>query len=227
MSKTTSATPVYAVLTGDLVRSSDFSPDRLAQVRSEIEKATRAIAAWEPSLLVGGPDFFRGDAWQLVIGDPGRFLRAAVFIRAWLLALEEPADTRIAAGLGSAERIDKAVSQSVGAAFTLSGHKLDSMGRRREIDVSLPPYADAEAAWLPPMLQLCSTIIGRWKPRQALLACAALEPVNRTQVDIAKSLKVTQQGVSDAYVSSGLGSVLGAIEFVEAQPWADLVGKAG
>ncbi len=79
--------------------------------------------------------------------------------------------------------------------------------------------------WLTPLLSLCGAVVSRWKPKQAAVACLALEPAGHTQREIGDRLKMTQQGVSDAIVASDFRAVLDAITFLEDLPWTDLVGE--
>lgn len=218
-------TALYAVLTGDLVRSTGLSPDHIARVRNEIEAGAEAVAGWQPGLLAGGPEFFRGDAWQLALSDPRLFLRASVFLRARLLAMKPQADTRIAIGLGPIKRLEPEVSHSIGSAFTLSGRTLDNMKRRRQFEAGATASSDESVLWLAPLLSLCGAVVSRWKPKQAQIACLALDPAGPTQKEIADHLHMTQQGVSDAIVASDFRSVLDAVVFLEGLAWAELVGE--
>lgn len=210
---------LYAVLTGDLVDSTSQSSDFIAQAREEIEIGSQVIAGWAPGLLAGGPEFFRGDAWQLALSDPRFFLRASVYLRARLLALKPQADTRIAIGLGPIQRIEPQVSHSVGAAFTFSGRTLDDMKPWRLLAADANVARDGRMQWLPPLLSLCGAVVSRWKPKQAQIACLALDPQDRTQANLGKLLGLSQQGVSDAMVSAEFKSVMDAILYLESVPW--------
>lgn len=211
--------PLYAVLTGDLVGSTALPPERVAQAREEIERGAEAIDAWRPGLLAGGPEFFRGDAWQLALSDPALFLRAAVYIRARLLSLKPQTDTRIGIGLGPVTRLEVEVSHSVGSAFTISGRTLDGMKNRRLLEVGAAA-SSASLLWLEPLLSLCGAVVSRWKPAQAQVACLALDPGALTQKEIGERLGRTQQGVSDAIVGSDFRAVEDAIRFLESLRWS-------
>lgn len=216
---------LYAVLTGDLVGSTKLSPDHIRRVREEIEAGAHAIAGWQPGLLAGGPEFFRGDSWQLALSDPRLFLRASVYLRARLLSLETRADTRIAIGLGPISRLEPEVSHSIGSAFTLSGRTLDRMKGRRAFGADVTASSDGSVLWLTPLLSLCSALVSRWKPEQARIAAVALEPLDLTQEEIGERLDRSQQLVSKAFVATGLRSVLETATFLEGLPWEDLIGE--
>src|SRR6202012_891309 len=97
-------TELYAVLTGDLVKSSKLTPVELDGVREAIFEAADQIGAWQAGVIVGAPEFYRADAWQLLLSDPSKFLRVALYLRA-ALRRQKRWDTRIAIGLGGVDRI--------------------------------------------------------------------------------------------------------------------------
>ena len=204
-----------AVLTGDLMRSTALSHEDLLVVREALAAAAAEIARWNRG-QVHGPDFFRGDSWQLVLMDGSLFLRAAVFLRATLRALEQGADTRIAIGVGGFDVLDERyVSRSVGEAFTLSGRSLDGMSRLDGLSLDLSHWS-TQYQLLPAILAFCSHVVDTWSPSQARVALKALLPGDRTQGDVGEALGVTRQAVNKVYRQSGLPAVLTAIEAFEA-----------
>jgi len=94
----------YAVLTGDIIQSSRLTPTQLESVRSSLIASVNAVRRWQPGLVKGKPEFFRGDAWQLLLTDTAMALRVGVFLRASLLS-RGLADSRVAIGLGEVEEI--------------------------------------------------------------------------------------------------------------------------
>lgn len=89
----------WAVITGDIVRSSSLSSDELCDVRAQLVDAVADIRGWGRRILRGRPDFFRGDAWQVLLSDPRRALRVALYVRSQLISIGL-ADTRLSIGLG-------------------------------------------------------------------------------------------------------------------------------
>ena len=89
------------VLTGDLVASSDLSPEAVDHALTIIETAATDMAGWN------GPDglsrFARrgGDSWQIALADPSRALRAALFVQACLRRDNAKSQTRIALATGT------------------------------------------------------------------------------------------------------------------------------
>lgn len=203
-----------AVLTGDLVGSTGLKHGDLLGVRQALEDAAGQIAGWGRG-RVHGPDFFRGDSWQLVLEESGLYLRAAIYLRTAVLALEPAVDTRISIGVGQVEALDEAyVSRSIGEAFTLSGRSLDDMSRLDVFSLNVAKPAPS-LMLMPVVLSFCSHVVGEWSPSQARAALEALKPGARTQGDVAEALGITRQAVNKTYLRSGLPSVLLAIEAFE------------
>ena len=218
-------TAIYAVLTGDLIQSTEMSPDLVGEVRRTMDDAAHTVAEWREGLVVGGPEFFRGDAWQLALGDPRMFLRVALYLRARLRAMKPQTDTRIAVGLGPGH-VERQVSLSTGAAFVRSGRKLDGMEPWRLLAADTGDASETMAA-LDALLAVSGAVAARWKPKQALIASLALDPRGMTQVEMARNLGMTQQGISDALVSSDYRVLAEAVAWVEGLDWTKRVGAAG
>lgn len=211
---------VIAVLTGDLVGSSNLGLDRLEQARQRVAEAVGWCDAWRPGLVMGRAQFFRGDSWQLALRDPGLSLRVAIVLRAALLSLQFKADGRIGIGVGSYERIDEGqVSLSVGDAFSCSGAALDGMGRDLRFRVEMAPGLAGRADWLPAMLGLCDELVGRLQPRQAELVWRCFGPKPPLQKDVAVQLGISPQSVSEGLASAGHSALVAAAEAVERVDW--------
>jgi hypothetical protein len=126
---------IYAVLTGDLVKSSHLS---IQQSRRAMELLKKAAGEFEKSFrgaIEGNLDSFRHDSWQLLMKKPRLAVRAAIFLRTALKMQSDARtryDTRIGIGIGTVDSISKRrISDSRGAAFTLSGKALDGMDGER------------------------------------------------------------------------------------------------
>jgi len=126
---------IYAVLSGDLVRSSKLSVE---QSRGAIQQLKRAVAEFEKNFhgaIQEELDSFRNDSWQLLMKRPELAIRATVFLRASIKMQSDATtryDTRIGIGIGTVDSISKRrISDSRGAAFTLSGKALDGMNSQR------------------------------------------------------------------------------------------------
>ena len=93
--------PVLAVLSGDIIGSTERDAKAITRIRDSIlESVARFEYDWG-DCVIGTPDFFSGDAWQLAMSNPALSLRLAILIRAELRAKLD-ADTRISIGIGEA-----------------------------------------------------------------------------------------------------------------------------
>ena len=115
--------PLHAVLTGDIVNSTQLPPvvDIIL-----LEKLKRAFSNYIT-------EFYRGDSFQTYIPDPVGSLRAALFARSLAIGLseaeEEPAltDIRISIGIGTVVLPVRTPGTARGEAFLLSGRGLDNI----------------------------------------------------------------------------------------------------
>lgn len=214
MALSKSAPKTVAVLTGDVVGSTRLALDTFEAARNALTRAAHLTQQWSRA-KVYGPDFYRGDAWQFVVSDPCLSVRTAIWLKTHLIASQLDVETRIAIGVGVAEKIDtKAVTRSTGEAFVRSGRALDDMGQRRGIIFAL---GDDQSAlhWLPSQVAACDFIVSRWKPSQAAVAVKLLEPHAGSQKDIAKSVGRHPQAVSRVANDGGVLVLLDLLTSVE------------
>ncbi|MBK1833493.1 hypothetical protein [Roseibacillus ishigakijimensis] len=204
-------TPFVAVLTGDLIKSSQLSPDELETVRAQISEAFAELATWDSPtspVVAGEVDFFRGDSWQAALEQARFALRAVLFLRAHLIS-QGLSDTRTAIGLGAVDHLDRElISRSSGEAFLLSGHALDKLSPKVNLTAAIARERDGQLHhWLPVVCQLCDSILNRWSRRQAEMMTLALHPADLTHEEISRQLGTSRQNVT-ATLDSAQGSVL-------------------
>lgn len=215
----------YAVLTGDLVRSSRLTSADSKNAMACLKRAAAEIGQQHPAAVVGRIDTFRHDSWQLLLGHPALAFRIAVFIRA-ALKMESDADTkydtRISIGIGAVELISKRrISDSRGPAFTSSGKGLDELdGQRLALSTGgarLVPWSGIQNGIVP----LLDCVVGDWTPTESRAVCGALKGWTQEETAgnwprRAKTQKrPTRQAVSDSLVRahwSAIEAVLGWIE---------------
>jgi hypothetical protein len=222
------AVGAFAVLTGDIIESSRLSAAQLDRARSLVLKGAQQFHSKSRPMVLGAPEFFRGDAWQLLLREPGQALRMALYIRA-LLSAGVGVETRVSIGIGPVDAIDKSrTSLSTGEAFTLSGHALDEITGYFDLTGALPGRAAVLAQWFPAILHLCSGLIRGWTRRQAEIVSLALLSDSRTHEEIARSLRppVSKQTVSESLAGSNWRSLLEAIRVFETTDWSSTVGVA-
>ena len=206
-----------AVLTGDIIKSTDMTFERLADVRKTLGDAFEQIA---PSQ--GRIEFYRGDGWQLWLSDAKAAFRLALYLRARLRAAHD-ADTRISIGLGGVDRpVSANIALSAGEAFTLSGRGLDAMPSHLALTAHLPKSSGALARWVPVACHLTDEIVGGWTQRQAEICAKALELGEATHQDIADSLEppVAKQTVTASLAGAGWRALQAPLVAFEETDWA-------
>ncbi|MCA8955966.1 MAG: hypothetical protein KDC87_07825 [Planctomycetes bacterium] len=219
---------IHAVLTGDLVQSRRLSAGDLEKVRGALLAALEQVRGWRRGVVRGKPEFFRGDAWQVLLGDAGAALRVAVFVRAALRSFGV-ADTRIAVGLGEVEAVStRRVSLSTGEAFVLSGHALDGMTGASRLAIQLPESSGPWATWMTAVGELCDSHVGRWTRRQAEIVSLAVGPDEPLHEQIAARVRpaVSRQAVSKALLGAGFTALRDAVRAFAETPWEGLLTRS-
>lgn len=218
---------IYAVLTGDLVKSSRLSNEMSRRAMDLIRDGASKFAEIQPGSTIGKIDTFRFDGWQLLLGKPELALHAALFLRS-ILKMESDSlskfDTRVSIGIGSVESIiEEKVSDSRGAAFTVSGKALDSMGSKTlEFSTSIDsdhPWKSLENGIVP----LLDCVVSKWTPPESRAVCGAL--TGWTQEEAARkwprlessNKQITRQAVGDSLTRANWNTVETTLQWVNAE----------
>lgn len=191
----------YAVLTGDIIESSQLSPKTLKKLFQELRDNSKKFNEIYPNAIKGNLDVYSGDSWQLLMTDIKKSIRAALYLRAVIKSWEKPKiDTRIAIAIGNIDEATlntKRVSESTGEAFTESGRALQEMPRSSRMALKATNFYSKESnKILKASIYLLDEIAANWKPGQANTIRLALLGFN--QEKIAKQLGVSQPTVNQA-----------------------------
>lgn len=188
---------IQAVLTGDLVASTEAGPHSVNGAMAVLSVAATDIAGWGISgqTVVGETHFtrFRGDGWQILV-PPALFgLRAALLMYARLAADPGLPATRIAVGLAPVDQVPGPdLSDAHGAAFAVSGRALAQMDRAERLRLA----GDGITPCLAAFIRLLDDRITDWTPEQAEAVAHAIAPDAPTQTAIAAALGITPQALS-------------------------------
>ncbi|HEY9039142.1 MAG TPA: MarR family transcriptional regulator [Roseovarius sp.] len=191
----------YAVLTGDLMNSSDLDPAALDAAMDSLRDA---------ALDFGGTFGRRGgDGWQCAAPEPANALRYALILRAALRSLRKDHATRIAiaAGAGTLPASGD-VNAAHGPAFTASGRLLEAMPAHVGM-------ADAAGGAQDAATRLADHISSGWTPAQARSVRLILWPKGRIRADAAAALGITRQAVDQALWSAGFPALSDALDLIE------------
>jgi hypothetical protein len=204
---------IAAVLTGDLVGSTEAAPKALEQAMDVLADAAGAVSSWTP-----GADTrftrFRGDGWQIHVAEPGLALRAALAASARLRAADLGLATRVAIGIGEVDTLGTdSLADARGAAFEASGHALDNLGRTRRMAIE----GDDVRALHRIIVDLLADYVRHWTPEQAEATALYLRPDNPTLADIAPKLGITPQAVNYRLSGAGAPAIRRALSAWEAE----------
>jgi hypothetical protein len=194
----------YAVITGDIVRSSALSPAERRRLLKVIDAGSRQLRRILTASVPLDIDVFRGDSWQMLVTDPAQSLRAALLFRAHLRWQMESHhfDTRLAIGVGTADLLPRRrVSEGSGEAFRLSGLALDRMKKRR---MSFSSPGSGCERQLDVVVHLLDGIAVHWTDKQAHAVIGAMQ--GWTQEKIARSWgdpPITQQTAAQHLEGAG------------------------
>lgn len=203
---------ITAVLSGDIIASSELSPKE--------RKVLEDVLWTELRRLSGSDDNFsiqRGDAFQFKITEPVQALAIAIELRCLLKTKvnpdgKAPSDARISIGIGSEDLKGRTVSSSDGEAYRLSGLGLDQL---KENSVNLKISTSQEIfnnAW-EPLSFLIDAHISNWSPFQA--EAVLLRLAGETYESMAATLGINTSAAFKRIESARWKGVKKAIDFFE------------
>ncbi|MCT4557988.1 MAG: MarR family transcriptional regulator [Pelagimonas sp.] len=195
-----------AVLTGDIVGSTDLSADALDDIMHALHGACGIIAGWDSNLQTA---FARqsGDGWQLALSDPGLDFRAGLYLQATLRSLDKTHRSRIAYATGNGTPPTHAtdLNSATGPAYTASGRLLSQISGS-----SLMAHADGGARSA--TIALADHISQGWTQTQAQALCETLPPTAGPRAEVAKRLGITREAVNQRLWSAGFPALERALE---------------
>lgn len=149
----------YAVLTGDFVKSRSIAGEQYDTVLYQLEQLLVSQAEASGCSY----NFYRGDAFQILLPQPQQAVKLTLYIRLTLLSLAR--DCKISIGLGEVTNLRQDVKSASGPAFTLSGNGLDQLagGQRLAIHCQQPLLQDVLAV----PLQMADNMLSKLTARQA------------------------------------------------------------
>ncbi len=206
----------YAVLTGDVVRSSGLSVSQRKNLRVLFQKISKLVQKAFPSVVPSEIDLFRGDSWQLLVVEPDQALRIGLYVRAAFRAEYESdsVDMRIAIGVGTVDFIHgDRVSEGDGEAFRRSGSLLEKMKRGTRIAMSTQDGETDEHFRI--ILGLIDTLAARWTAKQAMAVSGALRGLTQDRIAQLGKRPVSQQNIAKHLAGAGWGAVEPALVYVE------------
>jgi hypothetical protein len=199
-----------AVITGDLVRSSEIEYNNRELVVSCLHESFRSVEELlqlHHAILLPF-EIFRGDSFQVVIALPERALHASILLSLMLSPYnkEKGSPARISIGIGTIDYIPASgnVGEADGVAFRLSGKMLDSM-KQKDQGLLITTPDPAINSMLETQCAFFDLIAGRWTDIQKELLMEKLSGL--TQEEIALQHGKSQSTVSQSLKAAGFDAV--------------------
>lgn len=215
----------YAVITGDLIKSSRLSSTESKNAMVRLKKFGEEFGALYPDSIVGRMDTFRHDSWQLLLEQPSLAVRVAIFLRASLKMGADAFtkfDSRISIGIGPVELISKRkISDSRGMAFTLSGKGLDELETQNFVFIADEKHRTHLSTIMEGVIPLLDCVVGDWTPTESRAVYGALkgwtqeESSQHWPPDKKTGKRPTRQAVSDSLVRGHWGTIDKVLLWVE------------
>ncbi|WP_339699684.1 SatD family protein [uncultured Roseivirga sp.] len=210
---------VTAVITGDIIRSTDIEGDyrevlhRIANdIRDQID---------QHFLL----DVYRGDSFQAISKKPEQGLLMLLLIKAGLKREQTEKnkqtiqwDARMSMGIGKLANYPEYnnLSELSGEPFTRSGRSLDSMKEKNK-EITIVTGEEEQDNELKAILPMVEAIVAKWTTAQASAVYLFLLYKDITQKEIGDRLGKTQVAVSKSLDISRIDALIPYIERFETQ----------
>jgi|GEM_PF-3074463 len=182
----------YAVITGDIIGFKRFCIETRKQTFHVMRECNNRITKTFRGLIVCDIAMFRGDSWQMAVSLPKFSLRAALFVKAFLIAASPTGtimDTRMAIGIGTIDYIpEKNVLAGDGEAFRISGKSFDRLEKKGNASLVCEFPGHREKAHLNDLAGRAGRIVGALGTVSAntfveFLEKAGTDPLTRSDQD--------------------------------------------
>ncbi|CAN5380654.1 SatD family protein [soil metagenome] len=193
---------IFAVITGDIVKSSQLNIHKKKILLSSLKKLFHSIN--KEGKMAAPFQIYRGDSFQGVLKNPLDALQVGILLKTGLktsfeTSLKNSWDARIAIGIGEIDFLQKKGSEGDGPAFRRSGPVLDEMKGETRLLIRTPwPTVDLEFEVATAFLDV---IISKWSSSQAEVIS---EQINGfTQQEIAQKINISQAAVNYRLKNAG------------------------
>ena len=174
-----------AIITGDIANSRKLKTktwlDRLKDLLATKGNNPRD---WE---------IYRGDQFQLEIGNPENVLLTALEIKATLKSVG--VDLRMSIGIGDTQHRAAKISESNGTAYIRSGETFEML-KKLKTNLAINTGNAAFDREMNLMLQLAMTIADGWLAQSAEYVVTAIGNPNLSQEELGQKLGINQAAVS-------------------------------
>lgn len=199
--QTSSKNLKQAVITGDIVNSSDIDQREWMPIMHKIQRLHNA-------------ELYRGDSFQLRCANIQNCVFQALQVKATVKTCRN-LDVRMSIGIGSEVYKSDSVAESGGLAYERSGKSLDNLSDHKDGLLKLTSGDTSFNQEMNIILALISVITTRWKPSQALAMQQLLlngreGSASITQKELAKQLNLKANTISIQFSQANKRSIMQA-----------------
>lgn len=196
---------IKGVITGDIVGSTHIATKWREQLLNDIHDTITELMQIDASLRI---EFYRGDSFQIVSGNPQETLRIAILLRARLISSTPKGmpswDARLSIGIGEVSFTSEHIVTSDGEAFRLSGRGLDEIGKQR---LQIKTQWETVNEELKVSTSFADDIISGWSVTQSKAVYYALLNRAATQKEIGQQIGSSYQNVSKLLVNAKISLI--------------------
>jgi hypothetical protein len=206
----------YAVVTGDIIGSSELDLKGRKKLHLEIKKIFKRLQVAFPELLPLPIDVFRGDSWQFIVYKPKQALRIGLCFRLLIKSgiYLENLDTRMSIATGKITFISKErISESDGETFRISGKNLEKLKNNEHLIVYTGRESLKESLRL--ITSLTDFIVTKYTAKQSLAVFGALANMSQDEITRLWKPAISQQMVSKHLISAGSNVIKDVVVFYE------------
>ena len=178
---------MIGVITGDIIHSQKTdSALWLKILKSELNVLGQSPSVWE---------IYRGDSFQVEIGNPFEALRVAIKLKASVKSIKG-IDVRISIGIGEKAHHAKKVTESNGSAFVYSGVQYDQLVKEKQnLMVSTDSFIFNRDVNF--YLKLGLLFMDNWSVNSAQVVKSTMENPSLSQQELGELLGIKQSAVSN------------------------------
>lgn len=178
---------MISVITGDIIRSTKHQDANiwLAPLKSALGKLESKFNKWE---------IYRGDSFQMEIGNIYEAYEHAVYIKACLKCIKG-LDIRLAIGVGEKSFEGTKVTESNGEAFQYSGETLELLKQEKN-NFKIKTSNETLNRELNLYFKLASIAMDNWTVNSAEIVKLSLENQKKLQKELAQLIGINQEAVS-------------------------------
>lgn len=207
----------YAVITGDIINSSDLGAERRQKLLGSLKEAFQKITELVLNVNENPFEIYRGDSFQARIKNPKLAIVIGIIIRAKIRSLNYETyqagrvsagnlnDARIAIGVGKIDFTASKTIESDGEAFKFSGELIEKMKREKRALMVRTPWLEVNSE-LEVECLLVDQIISDWSFSQAEAVYEILLG-DKIQSSLAKKFGISQPAVSKRILSAKMEGI--------------------